>query len=241
MDRCIVGLKDSEAQDLSVSGGKGASLASLHGVPDIPMPDGFVVTAQCFKEVVGASPQIPALLASLTKAAAQQTEVIRGLSLEIKAHIENIAFPVPLTDALEKTLATYGESFRYAVRSSATAEDLPGASFAGRQDPFLNIRGAADIGRHRRVRPDGGDFSLAYGAVNAVLRAAFRERQQGLLFIACGCARPFGRRADAGPHPGADLYSGRHAERLYVARLFNRRHADQGGHAVGRADLWADD
>lgn len=145
MNQYLVGLKDKKAQSLSVSGGKGASLARLHGISDIPVPDGFVVTAQCFMEIVWALPGIKTLLGALATVTEDQTGIIHNISVQMKEHIEHITFPASFTSELDETLSAYGASFSYAVRSSATAEDLPGASFAGQQDTFLNIHGVADI------------------------------------------------------------------------------------------------
>lgn len=147
MGQYLVALKDKRAQSLSVSGGKGASLARLHGISDIPVPDGFVVTAQCFMEVVWALPEVQELLVALSKVTEEQTTIIHNLSIQIKEYIEHITFPASFIGELDETLLAYGVSFPYAVRSSATAEDLPGASFAGQQDTLLNVHGAADI-RH---------------------------------------------------------------------------------------------
>lgn len=145
MKKYLIGLKNKEAQNLLVSGGKGASLARLHGIAYIPVPDGFVVTAQCYEEIVTAVPEIQELLIALAEITEAQSDAIKQLSVQIKEHIENIVFPVSFISELNKTLSNYGVSFSYAVRSSATAEDLPGASFAGQQDTFLNVSGTEDI------------------------------------------------------------------------------------------------
>lgn len=146
MERYFIGLNNKDAQKLSISGGKGASLARLHGISNIPVPDGFVVTAQCYRDIVMAIPVIQKRLSDLAKITEEQTEMIKPLSAEIKKHIENIQFPTVLMDELDKILSNDGYSLSYAVRSSATAEDLPSASFAGQQDTFLNVSGAKDIG-----------------------------------------------------------------------------------------------
>lgn len=147
MENYLMGLRDKGAQNLSLSGGKGASLARLHGIPDIPVPDGFVVTARCYRDLVTTRPEVQRLLKALAEIREGQTDGIKQLSLEIKAQIERIVFPASFIRELAQTLADYDVSSPYAVRSSATAEDLPGASFAGQQDTFLNVCGAADIGK----------------------------------------------------------------------------------------------
>ncbi|MFZ7102436.1 MAG: phosphoenolpyruvate synthase [Peptococcaceae bacterium] len=145
MAKNLIGLKNKEAQNLSISGGKGASLARLHGIADISVPDGFVVTARCYAEIVTAAPEMQGMLNALAEISEEQTDAIKQLSVQIKEHIKNIPFPASFISELDKTLSDYGVSFPYAVRSSATAEDLPGASFAGQQDTFLNVCGTGDI------------------------------------------------------------------------------------------------
>src|SRR5205807_647062 len=73
---------------------------------------------------------------------------IRTLSAEIRRTLEGIAMPVDLAAAITRSLARLGERAAYAVRSSATAEDLPTASFAGQQDTYLNVVGPASILQH---------------------------------------------------------------------------------------------
>src|SRR5205807_9387375 len=77
-----------------------------------------------------------------------EREAIRALSAEIRRTTEGIAFPDDLAAAITQPLAQLGEHAAYAVRSSATAEDLPTASFAGQQDTYLNVVGAAAILQH---------------------------------------------------------------------------------------------
>src|SRR5205814_6058207 len=75
-------------------------------------------------------------------------ETIRARSAEIRQTIEEIDIPRDLAAAIARPLAQLGEHAAYAVRSSATTEDLPAASFAGQQDTYLNIVGAAAILAH---------------------------------------------------------------------------------------------
>src|SRR5260370_41199227 len=75
-------------------------------------------------------------------------ETIRTLSAEIRRTLEESAIPDDLVPAITRSLARLGERAAYAVRSSATAEDLPTASVAGQQDTYLNVVGAAAITEH---------------------------------------------------------------------------------------------
>ena len=79
---------------------------------------------------------------------AEDREAIRELAAEIRGVIEGIAIPEDVQEAITRFLARLGEQEAYAVRSSATAEDLPGASFAGQQDTYLNVIGKPAILKH---------------------------------------------------------------------------------------------
>ena len=145
MEKYIIDLKNNEACNLSLSGGKGANLSRLHSIPGIPVPDGFVVSALGYSHLVLSMPEVKGLLSRLRSVTADQTEAISQLSKQIREIIERISFPLEFTEEIKKALSRYGDSFPYAVRSSATAEDLPGASFAGQQDTFLNVTGLKNI------------------------------------------------------------------------------------------------
>lgn len=145
MEKYIIDLKDNRALELSFSGGKGANLAKLHSIPGIPVPDGFVVSAQSYSDFVLAMPEIKKLLSRLRTITADQSKAISQLSKQIRAAIEEISFPVEIMEDIANELSRYGDAIPYAVRSSATAEDLPGASFAGQQDTYLNVIGIKNI------------------------------------------------------------------------------------------------
>src|SRR5204863_9759860 len=94
------------------------------------------------------APSIEDRLDQLSRLNPDDREAIRTLSAEIRQTIEGIAIPGDLTAAITRALAQLGEQAAYAVRSSATAEDLPTASFAGQQDTYLNVVGPAAILQH---------------------------------------------------------------------------------------------
>ncbi|MFY9416130.1 MAG: phosphoenolpyruvate synthase, partial [bacterium] len=145
MKKYIIELNDNRACELSISGGKGANLAKLHHIPGIPVPDGFVVSAQAYKELILSEPEIGKLLSRLEEITAEETKTISQLSKHIREEIIKLSFPVGFIEIIGEVLAKHGDSLPYAVRSSATAEDLPGASFAGQQDTFLNVIGVKNI------------------------------------------------------------------------------------------------
>ncbi|MFC1963620.1 phosphoenolpyruvate synthase [Chloroflexota bacterium] len=138
----IVWFDEVDKMDLSLVGGKGANLGELTKA-GIPVPQGFIVTAECyfhFLGEVGLSPEIEKLLESLDSNNAEQ---LRQIAEKIKDLI--VAARMPVTTAVEIKKA-YGElGGLVAVRSSATAEDLPEASFAGQQSTFLNIQGEEEV------------------------------------------------------------------------------------------------
>lgn len=125
-----------------VAGGKGANLGELSGISGIQVPDGFCVTTEAYKKITG---QLNSLLNELTPLKAEEREKIRGISARIRIAIEGI--PIP-QDIAEEIAGHLTENDAYAVRSSATAEDLPTASFAGQQDTYLNVIGKAAILQH---------------------------------------------------------------------------------------------
>ena len=132
----------------SVVGGKGANLSELSRIPELRVPGGFCVTTDAFRRVVAQGPSIDVLLERLSQVKADDHEAIRALSAELRTTIEQIAIPGDVVVGITNALARFGEHSAYAVRSSATAEDLPTASFAGQQDTYLNILGRSAILAH---------------------------------------------------------------------------------------------
>src|SRR5215217_879199 len=138
----VLDLEDLDATQLALAGGKGASLGELSRVAGIRVPPGFCVTADAFRRIV--APAIEDRLDRLSLLDSDDRDGIRTLSEEIRRAIDAIAIPGDLAAAITGAL-TPGA---YAVRSSATAEDLPTASFAGQQDSYLNVVGPAAILEH---------------------------------------------------------------------------------------------
>ncbi|MGH2884139.1 MAG: PEP/pyruvate-binding domain-containing protein, partial [Solirubrobacteraceae bacterium] len=109
---------------------------------------GFCVTTDAFRRIMGDAPSIDGRLDRLSRLNPDDREAIRTLSAEIRAILEAVEIPEDLMSAISVSIAHYGEHAAYAVRSSATAEDLPTASFAGQQDTYLNIVGLEPILQH---------------------------------------------------------------------------------------------
>jgi phosphoenolpyruvate synthase/pyruvate phosphate dikinase len=132
----------------AVVGGKGAHLAELSRIEGIRVPAGFCVTTDAFDRILAEAPSIDDRLDRLSRLKPGDYEATRALSADVRRTVEAIAIPDDLAAAITRSLARLGEQAGYAVRSSATAEDLPTASFAGQQDTYLNVVGRAAILQH---------------------------------------------------------------------------------------------
>jgi phosphoenolpyruvate synthase/pyruvate phosphate dikinase len=144
----VLGFQEVDRSDIGVVGGKGASLGELSRLEGVRVPEGFCVSTEAFQRVLGAAPAIGGLLDRLARLKVEDREAIRELAAAIRGVIEEIAIPEDVQEAITRFLARLGEQDAYAVRSSATAEDLPAASFAGQQDSYLNVIGKPAILEH---------------------------------------------------------------------------------------------
>jgi pyruvate,water dikinase len=106
------------------------------------------VTTDAFRRIMADAPSINDRLDQLSRLKPDDTDAIRMLSAEIRGSVEGIPIPDDLAAAITRPLTRIDEQAAYAVRSSATAEDLPTASFAGQQDTYLNVVGPAAILQH---------------------------------------------------------------------------------------------
>ena len=148
MGRYVLGFQEIDQTQVAVVGGKGAHLGELSRIEGIRVPAGFCVTTDAFQRIMAEAPSIDDRLDRLSRLKPDDREAIRALSAEIRRTLEGIAIPDDLAAAITRALARLGEQAAYAVRSSATAEDLPTASFAGQQDTYLNVVGPAAILQH---------------------------------------------------------------------------------------------
>ncbi|MEA2559166.1 MAG: rifampicin phosphotransferase [Acidobacteriota bacterium] len=151
MDSYVLGFQEIDQTQVAVVGGKGAHLGELSRIEGLRVPAGFCVTTDAFQRIMAEAPSIPSLhdrLDRLSRLKPDDREAIRALSAEIRRTLEGIPIPDDLAAAIVRALAGLGEQAAYAVRSSATAEDLPTASFAGQQDTYLNVVGPAAILQH---------------------------------------------------------------------------------------------
>ncbi|MHC1631911.1 MAG: phosphoenolpyruvate synthase [Methanotrichaceae archaeon] len=143
----VVWLEEVGKDDVSIVGGKGASLGEMIGV-GAPVPGGFAVTAQAFRDFLDKSGIAENLFEAL-KVDVNDPDTLNKASEEAKSIVLNANVPPNLKknikDRYQELCEREGEEIFVAVRSSATAEDLPDASFAGQQDTFLNMRGADEV------------------------------------------------------------------------------------------------
>ena len=144
----VLGFEEIDQTQVAVVGGKGAHLGELSRIEGVRVPAGFCVTTDAFERIMAEAPTIDDRLDRLSRLKHDDREAIRALSAEIRQTLESIAIPDDLATAITRSLARLGEQAAYAVRSSATAEDLPTASFAGQQDTYLNVVGPAAILQH---------------------------------------------------------------------------------------------
>ena len=144
-DEYILGLADARAAQLAFAGGKGASLARLSAA-GLPVPDAFVIATAAYQRFVRENELEPSLLAVLQSANASQPATLEAASRGIGELIAHADIPEAVRDAVRRAYAELGGTDQpVAVRSSATAEDLPGMSFAGQQETYLNVSGAGPV------------------------------------------------------------------------------------------------
>src|SRR5213080_3476282 len=148
MGRYVLDFHQIDQTQVAVVGGKGAHLGELSRIDGIRVPAGFCVTTDAFRRIMAEAPSIDDRLDRLSRQNPDDRKAIRTLSAEIRRTLEGIAIPDDLAAAITLALAGLGEQAAYAVRSSATAEDSPTASFAGQQDTYLNVVGPAAILQH---------------------------------------------------------------------------------------------
>lgn len=148
MSSVVFRLSEIDKSSINIVGGKGANLGELGRIKGIRVPDGFCISTEAYTRILAEVPAINSLLDQLSEVAAADRHRIAGISADIRAALENAAIPLDIREEITQGLSSFGEPGPYAVRSSATAEDLPTASFAGQQDTYLNIIGKEEIMKH---------------------------------------------------------------------------------------------
>src|SRR2546430_2710022 len=148
MSPFILSFQDIDKTKLMVVGGKGANLGELSRIDGIRVPEGFCITTEAYKRITSQTPALNDLLEQLHLLKVEDRARICDVSKKIRSVIEETVMAKEIAEAVTHFLTKSGDKNAYAVRSSATAEDLPMASFAGQQDTYLNIIGKEAILKH---------------------------------------------------------------------------------------------
>ncbi|WP_147534342.1 phosphoenolpyruvate synthase [Bacillus marasmi] len=148
MSSLVLGFQEIEKTQLMLVGGKGLHLGELSKIEGIQVPEGFCVTTVGYQKAIDKNETYRALLEELSELQVDDREQIAIISKQIRQLLNDVEIPAEVVNEVTHYLSQLGEEHAYAVRSSATAEDLPHASFAGQQDTYLNNIGAEAILEH---------------------------------------------------------------------------------------------
>ena len=174
----VVWFSELSKKDIALAGGKGANLGEMTRA-GIPVPPGFVVTADAyftFIKEANIEKDLQQLIGTLD---VEDTEKLKQVSHKIKEKIRKAPFPEAIASEVKQAYREMGEGL-VAVRSSATAEDLPEASFAGQQRTFLDVQGENDV-----LAAVQGCWASLFES-----RAIFYRQQQGFDHLSVGLAVP---------------------------------------------------
>src|SRR5690348_13054585 len=153
LSELVLWLEALRMSDLGKVGGKNASLGEMIGnlaKLGVSVPGGFATTAQAFQDYLEKSGLAKRILDRLATLDVENVDALTAAGKEIRGWIVDTALPADLDKAIRQAYAKLcrdagTDNIAVAVRSSATAEDLPDASFAGQQETFLNVTGADDV------------------------------------------------------------------------------------------------
>lgn len=148
MRSLVLGFQEIETTQLLHVGGKGLNLGRLSTIEGIKVPEGFCVTTVGYQKAIEKNEKYHILLDQLSMLNVDDREQIGEISKRLRQLLMEVEIPSDVVTAVTHYLSQLGEEQAYAVRSSATAEDLPHASFAGQQDTYLNIIGREAIMQH---------------------------------------------------------------------------------------------
>ncbi|GMK40792.1 putative phosphoenolpyruvate synthase [Paenibacillus sp. CCS19] len=144
----VIDLQRIEQSQLMLVGGKGLNLGELSRIQGLHVPEGLCVTTEAYQQAIESNETYHALLKRLTMLQAEDRDSIGLVGEQIRQLIIETEIPSDVVREILHGISQLGEEHAYAVRSSATAEDLPHASFAGQQDTYLNIIGTEAILQH---------------------------------------------------------------------------------------------
>ncbi|TGE38769.1 phosphoenolpyruvate synthase [Desulfosporosinus fructosivorans] len=144
MQKYVLYFKEIDKQHLAYVGGKGANLGEMTKA-GFPVPQGFCVTTEAYRTFIDTSTQMSEFYDLLDRINADELEPICILGQRIREHLKSLSLPEEVRSSILEAWNITGQAQAYAVRSSATAEDLPTASFAGQQDTYLNVLGPEQL------------------------------------------------------------------------------------------------
>ncbi|MGA8941492.1 MAG: phosphoenolpyruvate synthase, partial [Thermoactinomyces sp.] len=148
MNSYVVSFQEIDKTQSLLVGGKGLNLAELSKIDGIQVPEGFCVTTEAYQKALENNGTFHALLEQLAHLKIKKRDQIGEISRKIRKVIMEAEIPSDVVKDVSHYLSRFGDEHAYAVRSSATAEDLPYASFAGQQDTYLNIIGKKAVLQH---------------------------------------------------------------------------------------------
>jgi phosphoenolpyruvate synthase/pyruvate phosphate dikinase len=148
MNDHVLSFQRIDSSRIASVGGKAAHLAELARIDGVHVPPGFCITTSAFRRILALAPAVDERLERLSRLSPDDRGAIAALSAEMRRAIEGLPLPDDLSAAIGRELAALGEHSACAVRSSASAEDSPTASFAGQQDTYLNVVGLSAILEH---------------------------------------------------------------------------------------------
>ncbi|MEG6522344.1 phosphoenolpyruvate synthase [Desulfotomaculum sp. 1211_IL3151] len=196
MGSLVLGFQEIEKTQPLLVGGKGLKLGELSKLQGIQVPEGFCVTTVGYQKAIEQNATFHSLLDQLTWLKVEDRDQIGEISRKIRQIIVEVEIPSDVVKEVSYYLSQFGDEHAYAVRSSATAEDLPHASFAGQHDTYLNIIGKEAILQHiskcwaslytdRAViyrMQNGFDHSQVY--LSVIIQRMVFPQASGILFTA---------------------------------------------------------
>ena len=146
----VVPFENLRMTDVEAVGGKNASLGEMisHLPTGVRVPTGFATTAHAFREFLAFEDLNGRIQSRLSALDTEDVRALAQVGAEIRAMVEAQPFPADLEQTIRDSFATLSAGkpeATFAVRSSATAEDLPDASFAGQQETYLNVKGEVNL------------------------------------------------------------------------------------------------
>lgn len=139
----ILDFQEIKKEDILIAGGKGANLGEMTSAK-INVPNGFVITAKEYQDFLKVN-GIDVLIENEIQKVGNKEDILLKIARDVREKIKYGKFPKEMENRIREKYLNFGENTRVAIRSSATAEDLPDASFARQQDTYLNVQGLENV------------------------------------------------------------------------------------------------